>query len=109
MCAPIRDDGGGTCMPVPSAAALDELLLSPAFLIDPYSVYRRLRAEAPLHWCAPWECWVLTRYADVQSALRADGPSLSVAGRIQAALRRLPRSDQAQLDQLNAHYAVGLL
>src|SRR5438270_9154623 len=92
-----------------SAPDLDELLLSPAFLIDPYPVYQRLRREAPVYWCAPWECWVLTRYVDIQSALREDGRSLSVAGRIQAALRRLPEADQAQLDQLDAHYGAGLL
>jgi cytochrome P450 len=92
-----------------SAPSLDEQLLAPAFLNDPYPVYRRLRTEAPVYWCAPWECWVLTRYADIQAALREDGRGLSVAGRIQASLRRLPEAAQAQLEPLAAHYAVGLL
>src|SRR5438132_874199 len=88
---------------------LDEQLLSPDFLDDPYPVYDRLRREAPVYWCAPWDCWILTRYADVQDALREDGRRLTVAGRIQKPLRRLPATAQTELQALEAHYAVGLL
>jgi cytochrome P450 len=37
-------------------------------LVNPYSIYRRLQAEAPVHWNG--FTWIVTRYADVLSALR---------------------------------------
>src|ERR1051326_896069 len=96
-------------MSTPATATLDAQLLSPDFLIDPYPVYARFRAEAPVYWSAAWHCWVLTGYADVRSALREDGRRLSVAGRIRASLQRLPHEVHAELEPLEAHYAVGLL
>ncbi len=36
---------------------------------NPYPVYRRLRAEDPVHWSALMEAWVLTRYNDVVAVL----------------------------------------
>ena len=36
---------------------------------NPYPVYRRLRAEDPVHWSALMEAWVLTRYDDVVAVL----------------------------------------
>lgn len=37
---------------------------------DPYPVYRQLRATQPVYWCAPRDCWVLSRYDDVSAALQ---------------------------------------
>lgn len=37
---------------------------------DPYPVYAQLRATQPVHWCAPRDCWVLSRYDDVSAALQ---------------------------------------
>ena len=45
-------------------------LFGPAMVGDPYSVYARLRAADPVHWHAPMNAWLLTRYADVAAALR---------------------------------------
>ena len=44
-------------------------LLDPAIHADPYPFYARLREEAPVHWDAFMHCWVVTRYADVQTVL----------------------------------------
>jgi cytochrome P450 len=44
--------------------------LDPAFVADPYPTYARLRDEAPLHFVPPMDAWVISRYADVQFALR---------------------------------------
>jgi cytochrome P450 len=44
-------------------------LLSPATRDDPYPLYRRLRAEDPVHWSAGLRMWVVTRYDDVDSIL----------------------------------------
>ena len=43
--------------------------LDPAFRIDPYAVYRRLREEAPVHE-SPFGAWVFSRYADCMAVLR---------------------------------------
>ena len=42
----------------------------PAFLHDPYPTYRTLRERAPVLFHAPWDAWVVTRYADVDRLLR---------------------------------------
>jgi len=43
--------------------------MDPAFVADPYPIYRRLRTEDPVH-RSPMGFWVLTRYEDVVAALR---------------------------------------
>ncbi len=43
--------------------------LDPAFRIDPYPVYARLRAEAPVHQ-GPFDTWVFSRYADCMAVLK---------------------------------------
>jgi len=43
--------------------------LDPAFIADPYPFYRRLREEAPV-FKTPQGMWLLTRYEDVNFALR---------------------------------------
>jgi len=42
---------------------------APAFLADPFPIYRRLRAEDPVHWSPRLKSWVLTRYDDVRQVL----------------------------------------
>jgi cytochrome P450 len=44
-------------------------LLDPAVLADPYTLYRRLRTEDPVHWDPFLHAWVVTRYADVVTVL----------------------------------------
>src|SRR5262249_10582767 len=43
--------------------------IDPEFVADPYPMYRRLRAEDPVHH-SPLGFWILTRYEDVVAALR---------------------------------------
>ncbi|MQA94459.1 MAG: cytochrome P450 [Streptosporangiales bacterium] len=43
---------------------------SPAFAADPYPVYERLRDEAPVHYYAPSNQWLVPRHADVDAMLR---------------------------------------
>src|SRR5215204_5602696 len=69
-------------------------LFSPETRADPYPLYRRLRAEDPVHWVEPWGPWVVTRYADVVAALR--DPHLSVTGPT-ATIERLPAIVQEDL------------
>ena len=44
--------------------------VSPEAHADPYPIYARLRDEAPLYFVEPHNVWALSRYADVQGALR---------------------------------------
>jgi cytochrome P450 len=42
------------------------------FHADPYPVYARLRAQAPLYWNRTGGFWAVSRHADVQAVLRDD-------------------------------------
>jgi cytochrome P450 len=35
---------------------------------DPLPIYRRLRDEAPAYYCEKWDCWALSRFADIWKA-----------------------------------------
>jgi len=62
-------------VPLPASTSAD-LVLDPydyAFQEDPYPVYTRLRAEAPLYHNAEQDFWALTRHADIAAAVRSDG------------------------------------
>ena len=48
------------------APALDYVTNDPAFLADPFPLYRRLRDEDPAHWSPRLKAWVVTRYEDVK-------------------------------------------
>lgn len=54
---------------VSSRSSIEFDPFSPNFLADPYSFYQYLREEDPIH-RSPYGMWVLSRYADVATALR---------------------------------------
>jgi cytochrome P450 len=87
---------------------LDELLTSPRFFDDPYSVYRRLQEEDPVHWCAPWRQWVVTRHGDVEEVLKSPD-RFSSAGWEARYLSQLPEEVRAELPRLERHYATAVL
>ncbi len=35
---------------------------------DPGPIYKRLRDEAPAYYCERWDCWALSRFADIWKA-----------------------------------------
>lgn len=87
------------------ARELDEQTLqSPEFFMDPYPFYHRLRREDPVHWSDRWDCWVLTRYADVLSSMR--DPRLSNSMRATIYINQLPAEVQNRLRPLNRHIAA---
>jgi cytochrome P450 PksS len=47
-------------------------LLAPASLANPYPLYKRMRDTDPVHYSEANRFWVLTRYSDVEDALRDD-------------------------------------
>ncbi|WP_253870233.1 cytochrome P450 [Mycobacterium sp. 1164966.3] len=50
--------------------------------LDPYPVYRRLRDEAPLYYNERHDFWAVSRYADVQTALKDPNRLSSAKGDI---------------------------
>ncbi len=66
-------------------------------IIDPYPRYDYLRATDPVHWNEGLRAWLLTRYADVASALR--DPSLS-ADRMGALMGQLPEAAREKVRPL---------
>jgi cytochrome P450 len=59
-------------VPDPVAAGLGFDPYDYGFHADPYPVYARLRAQAPLHWNKTGGFWAVSRHADVQAVLRDD-------------------------------------
>ncbi len=66
-------------------------LLRSEIVVNPYPFYHRLRSQDPVHWSELWGGWVLTRYADVVSALQdqrlSSARSNLVMGQLPAAMR----------------------
>lgn len=87
---------------------LDELLTSPSFYDDPYPVYRRLQEEDPVHWCAPWRQWVVTRHADVNEVLMAS-ERFSSSGWEPRFMGELPDEVRSQLPHVERHYTTPVL
>jgi cytochrome P450 len=91
-----------------STAGLDDLLVDEAFFADPYPVYRRLQEEAPVHWCAPWRQWVVTRHADVQRVLKHP-EEFSSSGWELRFLAQLPEDARSALPEIHRHYSTAVL
>ncbi len=68
-------------------------LSSPGFKANPYPIYARLRAEAPVHRTREWFRWValVTRYEDVVQTLKDDRLSKDWKGLMPSPLLRLLR------------------
>jgi cytochrome P450 len=88
-------------------ASLDDLLDSPDFFTDPYSVFRRLREESPVHWVERWGCWLLTRAEDVDWTIR-DTRRFSSADRVTQVIERTPGYEAGGFAALHENFAVGM-
>lgn len=89
-------------------AALDAEITAPPFFQDPYPTYRRLRETAPVHWCAPWNQWLVTRHVDVLAVLH-DPAHFSSSGWEQRYLAHLPPGARERLPHLWRHYTTPVL
>lgn len=67
---------------------LEAALIDRAFLDDPYSVYARLREEAPVYWSPSWNGWLVSRYDAVKQVL-TDTATFSSAGRVRPRMRSI--------------------
>ena len=89
--------------------ALDEFLVSPAFLADPYETLRQLREDDPVHWSDSVGGWIVTRYDDVlRTYLEVD--TYSNEGRLARTMDHLPAEQRAELGVFADFYlAKGLV
>jgi cytochrome P450 len=88
---------------------LDELLLDPQFPADPYPVYRRLHAEAPVFWSPQLGYWFVTGYEDIKQILKTPKQFAS-GGWDEIYMLQLPARGEGvdnttQLDALGAHFS----
>jgi cytochrome P450 len=51
-------------------ASIDDDLLAPDVVADPYTYYGRIRETEPVYWNERWGGWLITRYDDVLQAFR---------------------------------------
>ena len=89
--------------------ALDEYLVSPSFLADPYETLRQLREDDPVHWSDSVGGWIVTRYDDVlRTYLEVD--TYSNEGRLARTMDHLPAEQRAELGVFADFYlAKGLV
>ena len=45
-------------------------LFAPEAVANSYPLFKRMRSEDPVHYCESGGYWILTRYRDVEAALR---------------------------------------
>jgi cytochrome P450 len=69
----------------------------PAFLADPFPLYRRLRDEEPAHWSPALKAWVLTRYDDVKRVCLDTRMS---SDRLRPFFATLPSAEAARVGEL---------
>src|SRR5262249_44885898 len=63
----------------------------------------------PVHWCEPWGCWVLTRYADIVEVLQ-NHTLFSNRGRVTNTIeRQYPGDFLDKIRPLLNHFAQGLI
>jgi len=79
----------------------DADLLTQKYLQNPYSYYRELRENDPVHWSERLSAWLLTRYDDVAAAFR--DPRLLSGTRIPTYVAKLPEADRKTAQALVDH------
>src|SRR5712692_10416860 len=95
-----------TTIEIDSALSMANLA-RPEVRADPYSLYRRIRTQDPVHWDGPMGFWVLTRYADAVQALHE--PRFSKAQGLTTALNRYPEDEHAAAAPMYRFFAKQLL
>ena len=88
---------------------IEELLISPEFVADPYPTLRILREEEPVYWSAAIGGWLLTRYDDILISFK-DTAHFSNENRLGKAVEYLPDEKRRNYKPFEDHYATkGLL
>ena len=91
----------------PDQHELVDLVVSPEFVIDPYPIFGRLRAEAPMLWVEPWGCWLMTRAEDVHASIK-DTRRFSSTERVARVIRGVPGFEKGRFDAIYENFEVGI-
>lgn len=86
---------------------ISDSIESGEYFRNPYSLFAKLRSQAPIYYSPTIGGWLLTRHADVDAVLR-DAEMFSSKGRVLYLLNQLPADIKAQVSLLNHHFATGL-
>lgn len=86
-------------------ANLDEMLVAPEFVKDPYPVLHQLREQDPIHWSDAIGGWLVTRYDDVVTSFR-NTAVFSNENRMGKTVEYLPAEKQARYQSVVDHYAT---
>lgn len=70
---------------------------APEFLRDPFPLYRRMRAQDPVHWSPRLKAWVLTRYDDVKAVCLDKEMS---SDRLRPFFASLPGAEAARIGEI---------
>lgn len=88
--------------------AIDAVPLPDDYYQNPYPFYHELRDKDPVHWSATWNCWIVTRYPDVDRVLR-DWRHFSNVGRSKRFLSQLPDVLRTQMKPFEENFTTGLI
>ena len=80
-----------------ASEAIDFRPDAPAFLADPFPVYRQLREQDPVHWSPKLKAWVLTRYDDIKAVCLDKEVS---SDRLRPFFATLPGPEAARIGQI---------
>lgn len=80
-------------IPIVTSGELGLLSTDPAFIADPYPVYRRRRVEQPVPWSPGTRRWLISRHADVDRVLRDR-------------LRRVPQLELVEVPRWKATFVL---
>lgn len=83
------------------SATFDEVVLTPAYLADPYPIYRGLRETTPVCFSHRLNAWVVTRYSDVTAGLL--DKNLISGHRVASFTTSLDAATRHQMSPLYAH------
>jgi cytochrome P450 len=90
-------------------ANVEELLVAPEFVANPYPLLDRLRREEPVYWSDGIGGWLLTRYDDILVSFKQTS-HFSNENRLGKAVEYLPPEKRAHFKRFEDHYATkGLL
>ena len=78
----------------------------PAFLADPFPLYRRMRDYDPAHWSARLKAWVLTRYGDVKAICLDQGMS---SDRLRPFFASLPGAEAQRIAEIIRYLSLWMV
>ena len=78
----------------------------PAFLADPFPMFRRLQDEDPCHWSPRLKAWVLTRYEDVRCVCQDKAMS---SDRLRPYFATLPPAEAQRIAELMRYLTLWMV